>query len=80
MVKFVDEIEDDVVISHNFKLWTRKLTIDQNHLKQTKIYQSRVFFKKGQSIKQKMDLRMSISRNCCFVYSFVPVEGHQEER
>ena len=32
MVKFVDEVEDDVVISHNFKLWTRELTIHRDAL------------------------------------------------
>lgn len=32
LVKFVDEVEDDVVVGHNFKFWTRKLTIDENNL------------------------------------------------
>ena len=35
MVKFVDEVKDDVIISNNFKLRTRELTIDQNNLNQT---------------------------------------------
>ena len=50
MVKFVDEVEDDVVISHNIKLWTRKLTIDQNNLRKKQNINKE--FKKGISIKQ----------------------------